>query len=138
MSWKIKVNAKVTLNTPQIINKVTNDDFGLDVAAAWADLLSPYTPRDTGRLEDNAIITPFEIYYAPVDPETGKCYAADVYYPMYGKNLHRYPEPPASPPYAYAKRHERNPLSSHYWDKAAEQAGKKTELYSIINNQILK
>lgn len=115
------VSAKVELNEHKILNKVTNDNFGLKVAIEWLKLIGPYTPRDTGRTEEGAIAFPWEIYYNPVNPDTGEHYAQKIYY---GVNIN------------FQKTY--NPYATHHWDMAAEQAGEKTELYNIINNQLLR
>ena len=52
---------KVVLNEPSILNKVKNDKFGLFLAQEWKRLISPYTPRREGILEDTAQVRPFEI-----------------------------------------------------------------------------
>lgn len=119
MSFNFEVN--ISINEPKIINKVTNDSLGLNVAKEWKELISPYTPRDTGRLEETAKLSPWTITYAPANQYNGFVYASKVYN---GVDLN------------FQKTH--NPYATHHWDKAAEQAGKKTELYNIINNKLLK
>lgn len=111
-SIKIK---EIRLNEQQILNKVTNDNFGLKAATEWKDLIGPYTPRDTGQTEDNAVVSPWTITYNPVGAN-GYHYAPKIYY---GVNLN------------FQTTH--NPYATHRWDKAAEQAGKKKELYSRLN-----
>lgn len=110
------MNCRVDLNEPKIINKVTNDNFGLYVAKEWKKLINPYTPRDTGRTQETAVVSPWTIVYNPVDPITGKKYAIKIYY---GVDIR------------FKKIH--NPFATHHWDKAAEQAGKKTDLYRELN-----
>lgn len=118
---KLNISSNVVLNEDKIKNKVTNDDFGLEVAIEWLKLIGPYTPRDTGRTEDDAIAFPWEIYYNPVDPETGEHYAQKIYY---GTDI---------------KFHKiYNPYATHHWDMAAEQSGEKTELYRILNDYLHK
>lgn len=107
---------EIRLNEQQILNKVTNDKFGLQAATEWKDLIGPYTPRDTGRTEDEAVVAPWTIAYNPVDPVTGTHYAQKIYYGV-DINFHT----------------THNPYATHHWDKAAEQAGKKKELYSRLN-----
>lgn len=117
-SFKIK---EISIDEQRILNKVTNDNFGLKAATEWKDLIGPYTPRDTGALEDKAVVAPWTITYNPVGNPSksyplGYHYAPKVYY---GEDLN------------FQKTH--NPYATHHWDKAAEQAGKKTELYSRLN-----
>lgn len=113
------MNVRIDLNEPKIYAKVTNDRFGMKAATEWKKLIGSYTPRDTGRTEDEAVITPFTITYNPIDPITGKHYAHGIYYGI-GLN--------------FQKTH--NPYATHHWDKAAEQAGKKTDLYRTLNNAL--
>jgi hypothetical protein len=54
---------KVELNMPKILNKVENDQFGKFLANEWYRLISPYTPRRTGNLEQTVTIEPFKIKY---------------------------------------------------------------------------
>lgn len=110
------MNCRVDLNEPKIMAKVTNDTFGLYAAKQWKNLISPYTPRDTGQLEDTAQVQPWIIIYDPVNPKNGYHYAQKVYY---GVDLNF--------------QTTNNPYATHHWDKAAEQAGKKADLYRELN-----
>lgn len=120
MNYSISLKS-VNIDENKILQKITNDNFGLKVATEWKKLIGPFTPRDTGRTEDEAVVYPWQIAYNPVDPITGTHYAQKIYYGV-GINFQT----------------THNPYATHHWDKAAEQSGKKTELYDIINNQILK
>lgn len=113
------MNCKVDLNELKIMAKVTNNNFGLYAAEQWKKLISPYTPRDTGKLEDTAQIQPWEIIYDPINPQNGYHYARKVYYGI-GLNFQT----------------TNNPYATHHWDKAAEQAGKKTDLYRELNTYL--
>lgn len=115
-----KVTVKVILDRDKIKSKVTNDNFGLAVTKEWKNLISPYTPRDTGRTEDEAVVSPWTITYNPKS-NNGYHYAPKIYY---GTSLH------------FQKTH--NPYATHHWDKAAIAAGKSGELYGYINNVLLK
>lgn len=106
---------KIDINEQNILEKVTNDNLGLQAAKEWKDLIEPYTPRDTGQLEDKAVIAPWTITYNPVS-KNGYHYARKIYY---GVNLN------------FQTTH--NPYATHQWDKAAEQAGKKQELCNRLN-----
>lgn len=116
----IKISVKsINVSEDDILRKVKNDSFGLKAATEWKSLIGPFTPRDTGRTEDEAVVTPWTIKYDPVDPETGKHYAHGIYYGVQ---------------YRFQKKN--NPYATHHWDKAAEQAGKKTELYQALNDYL--
>lgn len=115
----LKTNVRIDLNEPKIENKATNDNFGLVAATEWKKLINPYTPRDTGRTEETAVISPWTIVYNPVDPITKQHYAQSIYYGMYMR---------------FQKTH--NPYATFCWDKAAEQAGKKTDLYRKLNSYL--
>lgn len=112
----MRVDVRVDLNYPRIENKVTNDNFGLTAAKEWKKLINQYTPRDTGRLEETAIVEPWKIIYAPANPQNGFVYANRVYNGI-GLNF----------------QITHNPYATHHWDRAAEQAGKKTDLYRTLN-----
>lgn len=105
------MNVKIDLNKPKIMAKVTNDRFGKLAALEWKRLIDPYTPRDTGQLENNVTIMPFKLHYKSK-------YAKRRYYEQ---NV------------AFQKK---NPYSTYEWDKAAEQAGQKNKLYRTLNNAL--
>lgn len=129
--------ASVSLNEQQILNKVMNDDFGLKAATEWKDILDPFTPRRTGRTVETAEVTPWQIKYDPVaqidqywlgEIPSGEHYGKKIYYENREDYFHtsfHYPQ------WCPAPFH--NPLSTGKWDKAAEEAGKKKELYSRLN-----
>lgn len=105
------MNVRIDLNEPKIYAKVTNDRFGKLVAVEWKRLIDPYTPRDTGNLENNVAILPFKLHYKSP-------YAKHVYY---GKGMN------------FQKK---NPYSTYEWDNAAEQAGQKDKLYRELNSAL--
>ena len=100
---------RIDLNEPQILQKVTNDRFGLLVSNEWKRLIDPYTPRDTGTMQDSARLNPWQIHYK-------QKYAERVYY-GYDLNFQK-----------------KNPYSTYEWDIKAEQAGQKDKLYRTLNN----
>lgn len=102
---------RIDLNEPKIIKKVTNDRFGLFVSNEWKRLINPYTPRDTGTMEDTAKLHPWQIHY--IQP-----YSTSVYY---GKNFNF---------------QHKNPYSTYEWDIKAEQAGQKDKLYRTLNSAL--
>ena len=103
---------KVVLNEPSILNKVKNDKFGLFLAQEWKRLISPYTPRREGTLEDTAQVRPFEIEY--IQP-----YSAYVYY---GETFNF--------------RRDSNPYATFKWDNAAEKNGQKDKLTRAANKYL--
>ena len=105
------MNLRIDLNEPRIREKVTSDRFGRLVSLEWKRLLDPYTPRDTGTMQDTAILYPWQIHYK-------QKYASRVYY---GSDMN------------FQKK---NPYSTYEWDIAAEKAGQKDKLYRTLNNAL--
>ena len=103
---------KVVLNEPSILNKVKNDKFGLFLAQEFKRLISPYTPRREGTLEDTAQVRPFEIEY--IQP-----YSAYVYY---GETFNF--------------RRDSNPYATFKWDNAAKKNGQKDKLTRAANKYL--
>lgn len=99
------------MNEPKILEKVTNDRFGLFVSNEWKRLIDPYTPRNTGTMQDGAVLSPWEIFYK-------QKYSARVYYG-----------------YDFNFQHK-NPYSTYEWDIAAENAGQKDKLYRTLNSAL--
>ena len=71
----------IKLSENDFLKIVDNDSLGLFVAQEWKRLISPFTPRREGILEDTARVNPWEIEYGSFsnDPNTAP-YAAYVYY----------------------------------------------------------
>lgn len=105
------MNVKINLNEPKIYAKVKNNRFGLFAANEWKRLIDPYTPRDTGQLENNVKIMPFKLWY--------KQRYANRQYCGYNFNFQK-----------------KNPYSTYEWDNAAEKAGQKNKLYRTLNNAL--
>ena len=105
------MNVRIDLNEPKILAKVQNDRFGLLVSNEWKRLIDPYTPRDTGTMQDTAKLPPYKIHY--IQP-----YSSAVYY-MNGANFQK-----------------KNPYSTYAWDKAAANAGQLDKLTRTINNAL--
>lgn len=102
------MDIKLELNENKIINKVNNDKVGLLTSAEWKRQLDPFTPRDTGMLEQTFELRPFEIHYKVP-------YAQRIYY---GKGMNF---------------QHKNPFSTYEWDKKAEEAGKLKNVYRTVN-----
>ena len=105
------MNVRIDLNEPKILAKVTNDRFGAFVSSEFKRLIDPYTPRDTGTMQDTAKIYPWKIHY--IQP-----YSARVYY---GRDLNF---------------QHKNPYSTYEWDKAAANAGQLDKLTRTLNNAL--
>ena len=105
------MNVRIDLNEPKILEKVQNDRFGMLVSNEWKRLIDPYTPRDTGTMQEGARLYPWEIHYK-------EKYSSRVYY---GKDF---------------KFQKKNPSSTYEWDIKAEQAGQKDKLYRTLNNAL--
>lgn len=102
------VSVHIDLNESAVLNRVQNDRFGLFAANEWKRLIDPYTPRDTGTMQDTAMVKPWEIHYnAP--------YSVYVYY---GR---------------YMNFQKQNPYSTYEWDKAARDAGQIDKLTRTLN-----
>jgi hypothetical protein len=105
------MNLRIDLNEPRIREKVTSDRFGLLVSKEWKRLIDPYTPRDTGTMQDEAVLNPWKIHYKVP-------YASRVYFGY---------------DFTFQKK---NPYSTYEWDVSAEQAGQKDKLYRTLNNAL--
>ncbi len=105
------MNVRIDLNEPKILAKVQNDRFGTLVANEAKRLYDPYTPRDTGLMEETAKIYPWKIHY--IQP-----YSARVYY---GRDFNF---------------QHKNPYSTYEWDKAAANAGQLDKLTRTLNNAL--
>ena len=108
----------IDIDEQKILKKVNNDRFGRYVSMEWKRLIDPYTPRDTGTLQDTAQIQPFKIVYKGAKTSNGKYYAGYVYY-MRG-----------------AKFKKKNPYSTYEWDIAAANAGQLDKLTRTLNNAL--
>ena len=103
------MDVKIELNEPKILQKVTSDKFGEFVSNEWKRLIDPYTPRDTGTMQDSAKLYPFKIHYI-------QGYSKKVYN---GENMN------------FQKN---NPYSTYEWDVKAANAGQLDKLYRTLNN----
>ena len=105
------MNVRIDLDEPKILAKVQNDRFGMLVSNEWKRLIDPYTPRDTGIMEESAKKYPFKIHY--IQP-----YSARVYY---GRGF---------------KFQKKNPYSTYEWDVEAAEAGQIDKLTRTLNNAL--
>lgn len=105
------IKVTLDLNYSRIRKKITNDNFGLLVSNEWKRLIDPYTPRDTGVMEETAKVSPWQIHYLPK-------YSSIVYY-GYDLNFQN-----------------KNPYSTFEWDINAEYAGQKSKLYRTLNSAL--
>lgn len=115
----MKLKVKTTINSDKLLSKVRSDAFWQYSTGEWHKLISPYTPMETGITSESVEVRPKEIEYkAPqahylykgklmIDPETGSSYARKDAKKVYAdKDLDL--------------KHNKHPLSSKEWDKAAE------------------
>ena len=136
---------RVELNESRILNKLTNQRFGLFVAHEWKRLINPYTPHKTGNLERNVKYRPFEIEY--LSPYSRYQYCGALYVdPVYSVGgftsdggITWFSRPgvkkvATSTSLNYLKDH--NPQATDHWDEAAVQAGQKQKLYRTINTAL--
>jgi hypothetical protein len=141
------VKAEVVLNMPRILDKVTNDKFGLFLSHEWKRLINPFTPHRTGNLERNVVYRPFEIEY--ISPYSQYQYYGMLYVdPLYhvggftkdgGINWFSRPgikKVATTKPLNYLKDH--NPQATSKWDEAAEKAGQKEKLIKAANLYLQK
>ena len=134
------MTVKINLNEQRIVEKVTNDDFGLNVAREWKRLIDAFTPRNTGLLEENAELLPFAIHYKSIYAHymyNGIVYVDPVtkvsgFLTKDGQWKSRYgiTKIKSNRKFNYRKI---NPFATDHWDKKAAEAGKLQILYRIIN-----
>ena len=105
------MNVKIDINEPKILAKVQNDRFGLFVSQSWKRLIDPYTPRDTGMMQDKAKLYPFKIHY--IQPYSNRVYHG----------------------YNFNFQHK-NPYSTYEWDVKAAEAGQLDKLTRTLNNAL--
>lgn len=130
-------NIKVNIDEAKILNRFTNNLFGLKLASEWKKQIDPYVPRKTGYLMNNITIKPFEIvYHSPYshfqytgvvyeDPDTHSAWARKGV-----KKVIR------AGPQALVYDHSKNPYATSEWDKAARDAGKVDNLAQIMSDYL--
>lgn len=116
------MSVQVNINEQKIIEKVTNDKFGLYVSKTWKDLIDPYTPRDKGFLMgekgQTVDVQPFKLWYK-------QRYATYQYDGISSSGK----------PLNYQKI---NPYSTDHWDLKAAEAGQLNKLYTSLNDYLRK
>lgn len=136
------------LKTNQIINKVTNNQFGLFVSSEWKRLIDPYTPRQTGALSGFAgqtvSLKPFEIHYKSAYAHymyNGEIYADPIYNVggFYDETYGWWSRPgiqkiPTGRSFEYSKNI--NPFAIDHWDIVAAESGQLDKLYRTLNNAL--
>lgn len=125
---------RIDLNEPQILQKVTNNRFGLLVSQEWKRLLNPYTPRDNGILMNTAEERPWEIKY--IQPYSHYMYQGILYVdPDTRSSWARFGVEKVSTgePLNYQKN---NPFATDHWDIKAAEAGQLDKLYRTLNNAL--
>lgn len=136
----MQITSEIKLDETKILNKVTNDKFGLLVANEWKRLIDKHTPRDVGMLIQNFELLPFGIWYKEV-------YAHYVYIgekyvdPIYGVGAFY------SPDYGFWSRPgvQKKPSGeklkfkgqgTDHWDEKAAKSGELDKLYRTLNNAL--
>ena len=108
---------RIDLNEPQILEKVTNDRFGLHVSNEWKRLINPYTPYDTGKLigqlGQTVDVQPFRLHYKAE-------YATFVYDNTRGVQF----------------KTVKSPFATDHWDEKAAKSGQKDKLCRILNTDL--
>lgn len=116
-----KVTVKSHVNIPKNMAKVQDDKLWTFAANEWWRLISIYTPKDTGNLIGNVEIRPKEIEYKSPYAHylyEGRAMGPNYYDPDYG-----FWSPPGQKKHYTGKMleyHNKNPLSTRQWDKAAK------------------
>lgn len=114
----MSITIKIPSNNGQAITeRLKTDEMGLFTASEWKRLINPYTPRDTGTMENTAVIEPFRIRY--VEPYS--------HYQYVGISK-------SGVPLIYQTN---NPFSTDHWDEKAANAGQLGKLEQIILNKLL-
>ena len=127
--------SKVTLElyAPQktVQRILGSDDVGVFLASTWAKYFAKYVPMDTGTLQSNVTIDPFEVVYE--SPYAHYIWAGEKYVdPVYNVGgFHNadfsqwWSRPgvtkiPSGEPLKYNT--EKNPLATSHWEEPAFQA----------------
>lgn len=141
----MSVTVKVAVNESKIERLVTNDNFGLFVAHEWKRLIDPYTPHDTGTLQDTVTYEPFAIKYNA--PYAHYIYTGEVYVdPLY--NVGGFYKPdygwwsrpgvrkiPSGRSFAHFNTNT-NPNATDHWDEVAAKSGQVDKLTRILNSAL--
>ena len=124
---KVSIEAKIRI--PENLAKVRDKEFWLFGANEWHKFISPYVPFETGTLDETVRKEADELtgsieYYAPHAhyQYEGKVMGPSFYSPDYG-----FWSPPGEKKHYTGGKltyHNKHPLSSNHWDKAAEPTQK--------------
>lgn len=118
MGFDIRIETDI--NIPADLKKVDNDTFWTFAASDWHRLISLYTPMETGNLRNNVTVKPKVIEYNA--PYAHYLYKGEVMGPNYYNPDYGFWSPPGKKKSYTGKQiafHNKNPLSSKEWDKAA-------------------
>lgn len=122
----------IELNEPQIVQKVTNDNFGKFVATEWERLIRPYVPYKTGQLQQKVTISPFQIKYE--QPYAHYMYTGVLYVdPVTGSPWGKFGSEKVPTMQNLTYRTDHNLYATDHWDQKAAKAGQLAKLYSSIN-----
>lgn len=139
------VVVSIDINAPHIVNRVTNDRFGLFAAHEWKRLIDPYTPHDTGVLQSNVSFAPFAIHYRSKYAHyiyTGEVYVDPLYNVggFYSEGFGWWSRPGvAKIPSGRSFRRfntNTNPNATDHWDVVAATAGQVDKLAETLSAAI--
>ncbi len=119
----------VKINIPEKLAKVRDKKFWLFGANEWHRLISPYVPFETGTLDETVRIKADELngsieYYAS---HAHYQYEGKVMGPNFYSSDYGFWSPPGEKKHYTGENltyHNKHPLSSAHWDKAAEPTQK--------------
>lgn len=128
----------IKLDEAKIKDKVTNDQFGMQVSREWKRLIDKFTPRKTNMLIQNYQLLPFAIWYKEnhshyiymgekyIDPDYG---VGAFYSPGYG-----FWSRPGVKKIPSGQKLEFEGQGTDHWDEKAAKAGQLNKLYRTLNN----
>lgn len=139
------VVVRVDLNKSQFLEKIQDDRFGLFVANEWKRLIDPYTPHDTGALQNNVTLKPFTIQYNSVYAHyiyAGEIYIDPVYKVggFYTEGYGWWSRPgvkkiPSGRSFTHFTRNT-NPNATDHWDDVAANSGQLDKLTRTLNSAL--
>lgn len=145
MSANNTVAVYLDLNESNVKKRVTSDQFGLFVAHEWKRLIDPYTPHDSGNLQSNVTIRPFEIEYNSRYAHyiyTGEVYVDPLYNVggFYSEEIGWWSRPGVQKvPSGRSFKHfntNTNPKATDHWDSVAVESGQLDKLERTIESAL--
>lgn len=139
------VTVRIDLDEAGILKRVQNEKFGMLAANEWKRLIDPYTPHDTGTLQSNVIIRPFEIEYNSRYAHyiyTGEVYVDPLfnvggfYSPNYGWWSRPGIKKKASGRSFKHFNTNTNPNATDHWDEVAANSGQLDKLSRTLTSAL--